>query len=159
MRIETRDPAAPSPEDRIISALREDVSQPRRVLVVGVEVPFGDLVVLWVKVLVAAVPALILLALLVAVLVFGGSAVLGRLSVFGRLSALPAAALHCAERSQSVRRAFQRAYPCPSTGLRSGPCPGFVADHVRALKRGGADSVENLQWMRVPEAREKDRWE
>jgi len=42
-------------------------------------------------------------------------------------------------RDSSQRRAFQRANPCPSTGKTSGACPGYVVDHIKPLKRGGAD--------------------
>ncbi len=34
------------------------------------------------------------------------------------------------------------------TGKPSGPCPGYVLDHIKAVKRGGAE-----------DARAKDRWE
>jgi hypothetical protein len=36
---------------------------------------------------------------------------------------------------------------------------GYVIDHVIALKRGGADTAENMQWQTVEEAKAKDRWE
>jgi hypothetical protein len=32
-------------------------------------------------------------------------------------------------------------------------------DHIKALKHGGADTVENLQWESAEEARTKDRIE
>lgn len=62
-------------------------------------------------------------------------------------------------RSREVRREFQRVHPCPSTGLRTGACPGYVVDHRIALCVGGPDSVENMQWQTVEAAREKDRTE
>lgn len=63
------------------------------------------------------------------------------------------------ERSRSVIRLFRASRPCPSTGLATGPCPGYVIDHIRALRSGGADAVHNLQWQPAAEAREKDRTE
>ena len=60
-------------------------------------------------------------------------------------------------RSSTVRSAFQN--PCPATGITTGPCPGYVVDHTRALCAGGRDVVSNLQWQTVGAAKEKDRWE
>jgi len=48
---------------------------------------------------------------------------------------------------------------CPATGKTYGACPGYVVDHVIALKRGGADSASNMQWQTTRAAREKDKWE
>jgi hypothetical protein len=62
-------------------------------------------------------------------------------------------------RSTSARRAFQQANPCPSTGKPTGACPGFVVDHVVALKRGGADDPSNMQWQTIADAKAKDRVE
>ena len=39
----------------------------------------------------------------------------------------------------AARRTFQRQNPCPANGNTTGPCPGYVVDHVIPLKRGGAD--------------------
>ena len=63
------------------------------------------------------------------------------------------------ERSQAARAAFKREHPCPATHLPTGPCPGYIIDHVIALKRGGADSPANMQWQTVEEAKAKDRVE
>jgi hypothetical protein len=41
-----------------------------------------------------------------------------------------------APRSTSARRAFQAQQPCPSTAARTGPCPGYVVDHVEPLACG-----------------------
>ena len=49
------------------------------------------------------------------------------------------------KRDSSQRRAFQRANPCPLTGKTSGACPGYVVDHIKPLKRGGADELGNMQ--------------
>ena len=62
-------------------------------------------------------------------------------------------------RSRAVLAEFQRQYPCPSTGLTKGACPGWIKDHVWALCRGGPDSVENLNWQTVEAAHAKDKWE
>jgi hypothetical protein len=62
-------------------------------------------------------------------------------------------------RSREVTREFQREHPCPSTGLASGPCPGYRKDHIKALACGGPDAVYNMQWQAVAAARAKDRWE
>ena len=62
-------------------------------------------------------------------------------------------------RSREVTRQFQRSHPCPSTGKRSGRCPGYVKDHVRALCDGGSDSVGNIQWQTTAAAKAKDRTE
>jgi 5-methylcytosine-specific restriction endonuclease McrA len=62
-------------------------------------------------------------------------------------------------RNAVARRAFKELHPCPATGTASGPCPGYVIDHVVPLKRGGADAVENMQWQTLEEAKAKDRVE
>lgn len=62
-------------------------------------------------------------------------------------------------RSTKVKDEFKHSHPCPSTGRSTGACPGYVIDHVVPLKRGGADSVENMQWQTKEEARAKDKWE
>jgi hypothetical protein len=67
-------------------------------------------------------------------------------------------------RSSTVLRAFQIIHPCPSTGSRTGACPGWAIDHVLPLACGGCDSIENLQWLKnsiksCPGAECKDRWE
>lgn len=63
------------------------------------------------------------------------------------------------QRSASAKADFKRAQPCPSTLQPRGACPGYVIDHIIALKRGGADDPANMQWQTVAEARAKDRWE
>lgn len=68
----------------------------------------------------------------------------------------PAGKIH---RSPRARAEFKRENPCPSTGRPSGGCPGYVIDHVVALKRGGADRPFNMQWQTKADAKEKDRWE
>ena len=63
------------------------------------------------------------------------------------------------KRSEEAREAFKHSHPCPSTGKSSGPCPGYVIDHVQALKHGGADEPSNMQWQTKEAAAEKDKWE
>ena len=62
-------------------------------------------------------------------------------------------------RSSSARRAFKELHPCPATGSSTGACPGYVIDHAKALKHGGADAPDNMQWQTTAEARAKDRVE
>jgi len=63
------------------------------------------------------------------------------------------------KRDPASRHEFQRQHPRPATGKTTGACPGFVVDHVVALKRGGADSPENMQWQTVAAAKAKDKIE
>ena len=62
-------------------------------------------------------------------------------------------------RRGSVLSAFKRAHPCPASGARAGPCPGWILDHVIPLACGGGDAVLNLQWLPTAIWREKSRWE
>jgi hypothetical protein len=62
-------------------------------------------------------------------------------------------------RDPHAREAFRRTHPCPSTGKTYGACPGWVVDHVQALKHGGADAPWNMQWQTRAAAKAKDRWE
>jgi hypothetical protein len=41
----------------------------------------------------------------------------------------------------------------------TGACPRYVVDHIKALKRGGADEPSNMQWQTVAAAKAKDRTE
>jgi hypothetical protein len=43
--------------------------------------------------------------------------------------------------------------------MTTGPCLGYVVDHIVALKRGGADDPNNMQWQAVADATAKDRIE
>ena len=63
------------------------------------------------------------------------------------------------KRSPTAKRDFRRSNPCPSTGKTSGGCPGYVIDHRRALKRGGADAPGNMEWQTREQAKAKDRVE
>src|SRR5438046_2360518 len=62
-------------------------------------------------------------------------------------------------RSSSARYAFKQQQPCPATGESTGPCPGYVIDHIKPLGCGGQDSPDNMQWQTRAVAKEKDAWE
>jgi hypothetical protein len=63
------------------------------------------------------------------------------------------------KRSPAARASFMRSNPCPTTGKKSGGCPGYVVDHVKPLAKGGADDPSNMQWQTKEAAKEKDKWE
>jgi len=63
------------------------------------------------------------------------------------------------QRSGKAKDAFKKSHPCPSTGKSSGACPGYVIDHVKPLKRGGADTPSNMQWQTKEAAKQKDKVE
>lgn len=67
-----------------------------------------------------------------------------------------AASAFGAERSSAQRRAFMKENPCPSTGKRSGSCPGNVVDHRMPICAGGEDHPSNMQWQATTEALRKD---
>lgn len=56
-------------------------------------------------------------------------------------------------RSESARRAFMTA-----SGYPHGR-PGYVVDHIIALKRGGADDPSNMQWQTIADGKAKDKRE
>lgn len=62
-------------------------------------------------------------------------------------------------RSTQQKNAFKKSHPCPSTGKSTGSCPGYVVDHKVALKRGGADVPQNMQWQTKQAAKAKDKVE
>jgi hypothetical protein len=62
-------------------------------------------------------------------------------------------------RSTQRKNAFKKSHPCPSTGKSTGSCPGYVVDHKVALKRGGADVPQNMQWQTKQAAKAKDKVE
>jgi hypothetical protein len=62
-------------------------------------------------------------------------------------------------RNPHAKEEFRRSHPCPATGKKYGACPGWVVDHVQALKHGGADDSSNMQWQTTAEAKAKDSWE
>ena len=59
-------------------------------------------------------------------------------------------------RSRKIRYAFLKTHPCPATGKNSGPCPGYVVDHIIPLHCCGKDEVSNMQWQTVEDAKKKD---
>lgn len=63
------------------------------------------------------------------------------------------------KRSPEARYEFKHSQACKSTGRSSGACPGYVIDHVQALKHGGADAPYNMQWQTKEAAKEKDKRE
>jgi len=63
------------------------------------------------------------------------------------------------QRSAKARAEFKKVQPCPSTGMSSGACPGYVIDHRQPLKRGGEDAPENMQWQTTAAAKAKDKTE
>jgi hypothetical protein len=56
-------------------------------------------------------------------------------------------------RSEAAKHEFMQ-----MTGFPHGR-PGYVIDHIIALKRGGPDNPSNMQWQTIEEAKAKDRWE
>lgn len=66
---------------------------------------------------------------------------------------------HGEKRDPAQRAKFRRTHPCPSTGKTHGACPGYVVDHVQALKHGGRDDPSNMQWQSKAAAKAKDKWE
>ena len=56
-------------------------------------------------------------------------------------------------RSAAAKERFMR-----MTGYPHGR-PGYVVDHIIALKRGGADDSSNMQWQTIAEGKAKDKWE
>jgi len=63
------------------------------------------------------------------------------------------------KRDPEQRAKFMRTHPCPSTGKSHGACPGYVVDHVQALKHGDRDDPTNMQWQTNGAAKVKDEWE
>jgi hypothetical protein len=80
------------------------------------------------------------------------------LLVAGALALAPGAVAKV-ERSREVAAQFQHEHPCPSTGKTRGVCPGYVKDHINPLCNGGSDTVTNMAWQTVADAKEKDKWE
>ncbi len=56
-------------------------------------------------------------------------------------------------------REFRSLYPCPATLEETGPCIGYVVDHIKPLACGGPDDFSNMQWQTVKDAKAKDGWE
>ncbi len=73
-----------------------------------------------------------------------------------RILLVAALATATPHRSSAVTAAFQRLHPCPANGLKTGPCAGWIKDHIVPLCAGGPDAVLNLQWQTVQAAKVKD---
>jgi hypothetical protein len=73
----------------------------------------------------------------------------------GLLAACSAAS--AGTRDAKAVAAFKRQHPCPTTGQPRGACPGWQVDHIQALKCGGPDTPDNMQWLTVEAHREKTR--
>jgi hypothetical protein len=52
-----------------------------------------------------------------------------------------------AKRSAVAKHDFKQQHHCPSTGEGTGPCPGYVIDHIKPLACSGADRPSNMQWQ------------
>jgi hypothetical protein len=69
-------------------------------------------------------------------------------------------------RSRTVVARFQHSTVCPATGRTGTPCPGFLVDHRKPLgcakteaERARLDSVVNMQYQTIADARAKDKIE
>jgi len=65
-------------------------------------------------------------------------------------------------RSHDVPREFMLHHPCPGgvdAGHTHGRCRGYVRDHIIPLCKNGPDTVANMQWQAVADAKAKDKWE
>jgi hypothetical protein len=79
------------------------------------------------------------------------------LSIIFLATALAATPAHAkVKRSHKALASFKAANPCPATSIVSKKCVGYIIDHIEPLCAGGADSVSNLQWQTVAEAKAKD---
>jgi hypothetical protein len=81
-----------------------------------------------------------------------------RYGVVGAL-VIACALVQAAPRSSAVRAEFKRSNPCPSTGRSTGPCPGFVIDHIEPLCASGADAPHNMAWQTRADSLRKDTQE
>lgn len=77
----------------------------------------------------------------------------------GKRSSISRSSHGASQRSEAAKNAFKRSHPCPATGKTSGPCKGYVIDHVIPLAKGGPDAPGNMQWQTEAAAKDKDRWE
>lgn len=68
-------------------------------------------------------------------------------------------ALNVEARDPSQVRAFRKLNPCPSTGLTTGACPGWVVDHMIPLCAGGPDHPSNMAWQERQQSYRKDKLE
>lgn len=54
---------------------------------------------------------------------------------------------------------FKRQHACPANGATTGPCPGYVVDHIVPLCACGPDKPENMQWQTLADSKAKDKLE
>jgi len=64
-----------------------------------------------------------------------------------------------ASRDSKVVYAFRKVNACPTTGKFTGPCAGYVVDHIIPLSSFGPDRPDNMQWQTVEAAKKKDQLE
>jgi len=81
----------------------------------------------------------------------------GRVLALAALLCIATSAEARPERSAAEVLAFKRHNPCPSTGQRSGACPGWHVDHANPICAGGSDTRDNMQWLTIEEHRMKTR--
>ena len=62
-------------------------------------------------------------------------------------------------RERAPVREFRSTHLCPSTGDKTGPCPGYVVDHIVPLCWGGLDVPSNMAWQELQESYKKDVFE
>lgn len=72
---------------------------------------------------------------------------------------LAAPALAGQPRSEAVKTAFANAQACPANARNTKSCEGYWIDHKKPLDCGGADSVDNMQWLTIAAAMQKAKWE
>ena len=63
------------------------------------------------------------------------------------------------KRNATVKRHFKQQTICPTTGTYTQKCAGYVVDHIIPLKCYGKDSVENMQYQTIADAKIKNRYE
>jgi hypothetical protein len=63
------------------------------------------------------------------------------------------------KRSRKVLSIFRATVPCPATGEVGKRCKGYVIDHKIALACCGSDTIENMQYQTIADAKLKDKWE
>lgn len=81
------------------------------------------------------------------------------LIIAAMLSAPADAQDYMAKRDRNLIWKYRKLHPCPSTGKVYGACPGWQLDHRIALRCGGPDSIDNMQWLTVAEHRIKTKRE
>lgn len=50
-------------------------------------------------------------------------------------------------RSSKAISEFRSWHPCPSTGSKTGACPGWAINHTIPIACGGCDAAFNMDWM------------